>query len=204
MRSQLVKVHDEISSLSGAIEVWQDGWERKLIIGGATQSIFRLDGKDRGYWPHLVPQKSIDSALILGLGGGTVARILRRKWPQVKIVGIELDPVVVRVATSYFGLDPETEVRTQDFRAVFHQDETYDLVIVDLYLGRSFLPAAEEKIFLSQLRRKLNPGGLVAFNRIPTSGNKSELAIFEANLRAIFKEVWTLKADYNLIYWGRK
>ena len=109
---------------------------------------------------------------------------------------------MVRVATSYLGLDAGTEVRTEDFRQALTTGETYDLVVVDLYSGNKFVPTAEQDDFLTQLPRLLNPGGLVGFNRIPSFSSRGELAVFEDKLRDIFREVWIAKADYNLIYWS--
>ena len=45
------------------------------------------------------------SALILGLGGGSVARILRACHPKMRIVGVDKNPDVVRVARKSLGLD---------------------------------------------------------------------------------------------------
>lgn len=197
------KIYEENSPVSGKIEVWQHGAERKLLVNGATQSIYRLDGKERGYWVGLVPENEIKSALLLGLGGGTVARILRARWPGVRIVSYELDPAVVRVATSYFALDPATEVRVADFREALRAEERFDLIVVDLYSGHRFLKEAESEEFMMKLQDRLNSNGMVAFNRIPVLINKDQLSEFESCLRKIFKEVVVKKADLNLIYWGK-
>lgn len=201
-KSVQVRLHQESSPISGRIEVIQDGVERRLVIGGATQSIYRLDGTERGYWLGLIPKQRVNSALLLGLGGGTAARILGKRWPGVRVVSYELDPAVVRVATSYLGLDPSVQVRVEDFRQSFKDREKFDLVIVDLYRGHKFLPEAETPECMSQLRDKLNPGGMVAFNRIPAF-DRNDLDSFEGRLRSIFNKVWVSQADLNLIYWGQ-
>lgn len=214
MRLALDKLFETESALSGKIEVWQDGVERKLVIGGATQSIYRVDGSERGYWLGLIPQEKVwhglvpeekvGSALILGLGGGTAAQLLRRRNPEVAIVAYEIDPEVVRVARSYFALDPQTEVRVDDLRQALTTPERYDLVVVDAYTGHQFAEAAEEPQFLAGIRSKLNPGGWAAFNRIPSLTNRSVLRRFEDNLREVFSNIIVKKADLNLIFWARQ
>lgn len=141
-RSARTKLYSVHSAISGEIEVWQKGVERELRVNGSRQSILRLDGSSRGYWKKLVPETEVKRALILGLGGGTVVKYLRQRWPEVKVVGYELDPEVVRVATAYFDLDPQTKVIISDFREVLKTSEIYDLIIVDLYHGANFIDGA--------------------------------------------------------------
>lgn len=198
-----VKLYSSHSDISGEVEVWEQGVERKLKIGGATQSILRTDGIERGYWLGQVPGTSVKSALILGLGGGTVARILRKKWPWVKIVAYEIDPTVVRVAKEFFNLDPATEVRIASAEEAFKTKEKFDLVTVDVYKGYEYFPLAESEDFIKSIHDKLNPGGLASFNRVKAFG-MGNLGPFEAKLKLFFPEVWKAKASLNLVYWGKK
>lgn len=201
-RSAQTKLYQLSSPISGEIEVWQVGVERQLLVNGSRQSIYRLDGSSRGYWKKLVPESEVRSALILGLGGGTAAKYLRKRWPGVRILGYEIDPEVVRVATAYFDLDKGVEVRTEDFRNALKLRELFDLIIVDLYQGSKFIPEAEDFMFIKSLLGKLNSGGIVAFNRSPMFSDRAELIEFEKTLHSLFKTVRKEKADLNVIYWG--
>ena len=53
----------------------------------------------------LLPPARRRSVLILGLGGGSVARIVRALAPRAEIVGVELDSEVVGAAREHFDLD---------------------------------------------------------------------------------------------------
>lgn len=203
IRSVRTRLYCTESPVSGEIEVWQNGAERELLVNGSRQSIYRPDGSTRGYWKKLVPETEVKSVLILGLGGGTVAGYLRQRWPGIRIVGYELDPEVVRVATAYFDLDRETEVRTEDFREALKTKEVFDFIIVDLYHGSKFISEAGEERFIRSLPKKLNPGGKAAFNRSPVFSGKGELGEFEKALRLVFPKVRKEKADLNIIYWGQ-
>lgn len=192
------------SDISGKTSVVQDGVERKLLVNGATQSILRIDGSERGYWLGMIPEQEIKSALLLGVAGGTIAKLLRKRWSEVRVVGYELDPVLVRVATSFFDLDSQLEVHVADARAAFEDPEKFEYIAVDLYSTWGYVPFAEELSFLKQIRDKLSPDGLVAFNRIPSSCHGEDLGYFADRLREVFSEVWIQEAEYNVIFWGRK
>jgi spermidine synthase len=77
------------------------------------------------------------SVLILGLGGGSAARLIRKLAPQAHIVGVERDPHVVRAARRHFGLDGlGVEVVVGDASAVLTRERRrFDVVIEDIFVG---------------------------------------------------------------------
>lgn len=100
------------SPLSGRIRVLDVGRERRLVIDGSTFSVYRPDGNwrpvQREYWWHAlaaVPLPARPSVLFVGLGGGTQLHLLRERATPRRITVIERDPLIVRVATRWFGLD---------------------------------------------------------------------------------------------------
>src|SRR5579875_2945345 len=58
-----------------------------LLLDGAVQSI-APGGEAGGYWPLLLPPARPESALVLGLGGGTVARLLMERFGPLPIAGV--------------------------------------------------------------------------------------------------------------------
>jgi spermidine synthase len=199
----LKPIFETESNISGKISVFQDGVERKLVVNGATQSIYRSDGSERGYWMGMVPESQVKSVLLLGVGGGTIAKLLRRRWPEVRIVGYELDPVLVSVATSFFDFDEKMELHLEDARKSFENTEKFDYIAVDLYKDHKYVTFAEEPLFLQKIKFKLSTAGVSSFNRIPDSSHGRELEYFESRLRAVFGEVWSQLAEQNFIYWAR-
>ena len=100
------------SRLSGKIRVVDRGKERQLMVHGEVLSVYPLDGNwtrvRREYWWKALafielPRRP--SALLIGLGGGTQIHLLHRLTSPRQITVIERDPVIVRVATEWFGLD---------------------------------------------------------------------------------------------------
>jgi spermidine synthase len=112
----------------------------------------------------------INSALVLGLGAGGVARLIRKTHPHCAITGVEWDPVVVTIARHYFALQPHANLNIVQGDAVNYllqyQGPPFDLIVVDLFYEHLVPPAAETDAFLLALDRNLAPGGLLLYNRV--------------------------------------
>ena len=126
--------------------------------------------------------------LILGLGGGTVARQLLRFVPGVRIVGVEIDDGVVDLARRHLHLDPSVDVVVADaYDYLASTTEKFDAVIDDLFLTgetdvvRSRVPDGDT---LKLLRARLAPGGVVVANLITDKGDHADV---RAKARAGFR-----------------
>lgn len=114
--------------------------------------------------------KSELKVLILGYAGGTVGKILRAGAPasmRVEIDAVEIDPVVSDLSTRYFGVTPEErQLFTMDGRSFVQLTEkTYDLVIIDAYSQEIYIPPhMMTQEFFGEVRSRLTPEGVVAFN----------------------------------------
>lgn len=196
------KIYEVSSPISGKVAVWEDRWLRRLVIWGVVQSVYRLRGWEQGYWSGMIPDRKISSALILGMGGGTVANLLRKKWPDVRVVAYEIDPVIAQVAKKYFNLDPKTEVRIEDYVGSFKTPEKFDLIVVDLYFGSKFLEDAKKEEFFRKVSEKLAPDGAVSVNRVSEAG-EGELKRMDQVMEKVFKKTWQVRVGGNIIYWGQ-
>ena len=93
-----------------AIEIVEEGGVRVLQIGGsAIQSAMRLDAPDRieldyvrAMMAFLLFHPDPREVLMVGLGGGSMARFIHQRMPQTRVTVIEIDPGVVTVARKYF------------------------------------------------------------------------------------------------------
>lgn len=88
------------------------GNERRLMVHGEILSIYPLNGNwrplRREYWwkaLEAVPLPPRPNVLLVGLGGGTQVHLLYRLSDPRSITVIERDPVIVRIARQWFGLD---------------------------------------------------------------------------------------------------
>src|SRR5258708_11504860 len=81
------------------VRIGEDGGRAALLVDGVVQSISPEDGLvGGGYWAAMVPDDPPRNALILGLGGGTIARLVQTRWGEVPIVGVDDDAEIVETA----------------------------------------------------------------------------------------------------------
>jgi spermidine synthase len=109
--------------------------------------------------------------LVLGLGGGSVARVLRALAPEARIVGVEIDRDVVAAARAHLGLDAlGVEVILGDALSVLREERRrFDLVVEDAFVGPTRTirkPDGFPEPLLTLARRRLSPGGLIVCNTI--------------------------------------
>jgi spermidine synthase len=133
----------------------------------------------------------IRDVLVIGGGGGVVPMVFKQSYP-VSIDVVEIDPKVVEVAEKWFSLQQDERLRVfvEDGRMFIHNTKKhYDLVVVDVYTAGDRIPFhLTTREFLSQVRGRLRPQGIVAINLISAlQGSKSQLFWAELNtFRTIF------------------
>lgn len=159
----------EVRRTARGLELRLDGTlaSRHLAAGAGTGPVW-----DALALPLLaLPPARRRSALLLGLGGGSVARVLRALAPGLRIVGVELEPAVVAAARDHLGLDAlGVEVVIGDAAAALRAERRrFDLVVEDVFIGSTRdvrKPAGFPEPVLSLARRRLAPGGLLVSNTI--------------------------------------
>ncbi len=128
-----------------------------------------------GYWELMLPASPNvcpRSALLLGLGGGTIAALLARRCPTTQMIGVERDETVLATAYAELGLGdiPRLAVVVSDaFTWVAAQANSsaadhYDLICLDLFEGGRLALGALGTPFLRQVGALLAPGGLLTVN----------------------------------------
>ena len=139
-------------------------------------------------------KSEIRNVLILGLGGGTVAKLIRKYWPGAKITGVDIDPIIVELGRKYLNLDGDIEIKIQD--AAKFVPGRYDLVIVDLYRGDEFPKKFEDEKFLKSLTKNK----LIIFNRLYYKEKKIKALEFGKKLQKIFSKVNYFYPVSNLMF----
>jgi spermidine synthase len=143
------------------------------------------------------------TALILGLGAGSAVSSLRKVWPEISITAVEIDPVMLEVGKTYFGLESDSKLNivNQDaFLWLEHKNGGYDVLLVDLYVGRNIPQEANTKAFIKKIQQHLNPGGVGLFNRLVLKGELARVESFYAKLRSVFGQVVILKTPANKVF----
>lgn len=185
-----------VSRFNGKIEVWRYGSQISLRVDGLTQS----GGLMEEIWEKAMKEvhkrqatsDKMNRVLILGLGGGTAAKAAKRYWPQARITGVDIDPIMVEMGEKYLGLAGVTKIRANAAEWIKRVGQKFDLVIVDLYRGMTVPKFSAGEIFLKQLQRV---GRTVLFNRLKLKGQNNK--VFKDKLRRIWGQVKIIKTPAN-------
>jgi spermidine synthase len=165
-----------------------------IQAGGLTQS----GGIVESIWKSTLKQikkDNVNSILILGLGGGTLAKLLRKKYPTAKITGLEIDPMMIELGKKYLELDKyDIDIKIKDTNKF--KFGKYDLVIVDMYSGDNFPKEFESEEFLN----KLTNYKLVIINRLYFGDKRPDTVRFGNKLEKIFKKVTWFYPEANLMF----
>ncbi len=130
--------------------------------------------------------------LLIGLGGGCVAR----NWAEAgwRVKAVEIDPVVARLAASCFGLRPEeAEVHIIDGRNYLNRTgPPFEVIILDAF-GSSSIPwhLTTAEVF-HLIRARLTDDGLLAVNVEVLGWEDPLLQSLALTLRSSFSHVIAL------------
>ena len=203
------KVLEEVeSSINGRLTVIKDlAWGTYIKGGGLTQS----GGVAEKIWKTSLKKvkgqkQDVKNCLILGLGGGGNAKIVRKNWPDSKIVGVDVDPIIVSLGKKYLGLDEsEVEIVIQDafeFLTTNYQLPTtnFDLICVDMYIGDKIPEKFETDKFINLVKSLLADNGVAVFARLYYGDKRREAELFHRKLIQAFKKVRPTYPEANVMF----
>lgn len=173
--------------------------ERILLLDGTAQTVANGPTLARNGFAYARlmtaaarAHESRGRALLLGLGGGTLARSLSGLGYQVDAV--ELDPELVSIARRFFALGSETNVHVADARAFVEraraQKRHYELIVIDV-AGAGHHPAHVYSLeSFEAMAPLLGPSGLLAVNMIVRTNPVDDFGrAVVSSLRKTFPEV---------------
>jgi spermidine synthase len=167
--------HDEY----GTIEVIEDGGQRSLHFGSDPKqsSMFLHDpwrlalSYTRAMMAPLLFNPQPQRILLLGLGGGSLAKFLLHHIPDCHIDAVELREKVVKLAYGYFQLPEDERLNVViDDASVFVRmsDHTrfsnYDLILVDAFEAKGISRSVCGISFYDHCRERLASDGLLSMN----------------------------------------
>lgn len=159
-----------------AIEIVEEDGVRVLQIGGAAiQSAMRLDAPDRIELDYvramltflLLCPKPRD-VLMVGLGGGSLARFIHQKMLGTRVCVVEIDPGILAVARKYFHF-PEGDARLEivigdGAEVVPRRPSSCDVLVVDGFIGGSPAKGLCAQAFYEAAFAALREGGVMVAN----------------------------------------
>ncbi|HVK93865.1 MAG TPA: fused MFS/spermidine synthase [Noviherbaspirillum sp.] len=115
----------------------------------------------------LVP--NLKDIVLIGLGGGQQAKFIYRRLPETRLVAVEIDPDMVRIARSHFNVPADDDrlsvVVGDGCDYIKNHPRSCDVLLVDGYDQTFNVPnslVGEE--FYRACYRALRPGGVIALN----------------------------------------
>lgn len=135
-------------------------------------------------------------ALIIGLGGGSMAKKYHQEFPEMEIDSIEIDPDVVEVARQFFHFQegPHQRVHNGDGRAFLARaQDRFDLILLDAYYADNMPFHLITWEFFETAHRKLTAEGVLAVNLIGSIRGPESTTIRAAikTLGRVFPHVYT-------------
>jgi len=167
--------HDD----EGIIEVVDSNGERALHFGSsARQSSMLLSDPNhlnslyaRAMMGLLLFTEQPREVLMIGLGGGSLAKFLLHHFYDCKLKIVEYRSSVLKIARSHFGLpfDQRMKIKIgcgaqhvlQESRTI---EEHYDLIMVDAYDHAGMVNEVSSLGFFDNCRTLLNKNGLLVIN----------------------------------------
>ena len=199
----------ETESSDNYIQVVQDGstFELSLNEGHATHSIYDpTQLLTRGPWDYfmvaplfnpLTGPAQIDSALLIGLAGGTVSKQLTAAYGPIPIDGVEIDAEIARVGRDYFAMtEPNLNVIIEDGRYVLKtSNEQYDLIGVDAY-KQPYIPfQLTTREFFEEVSDRLTPDGVAVINVGRTDTDYRLVDVIASTMRDVFPNVYVIDTE---------
>ena len=165
-----------------AIEIVEEDGVRVLQIGGdAIQSAMRLSEPDaieldyvRAMMAFLLFCPDPREVLMVGLGGGSMARFIHGRMTGTRVAVAEIDPGVVTVARKYFHF-PEEDERLQILvgdgaEVVAARPASCDVLVVDGFVNGRVADSLCTRSFYAAAFAALRTSGVMVANFMADDG----------------------------------
>lgn len=156
---------------------------RYLQFGIYEQTAMRLSDPDYLHYEYTrtimagfaFAHPPVKKVLMLGLGGGAMARFITGKFPEATLDIIEIDPLVVDVAKKYFGFKPgkHGNIFIGDGRQLLRKSKVkYDIIILDAYKAGEIPFHLTTREFIQSVKDHVAPGGVAVVHLWAEYANK--------------------------------
>lgn len=158
-------------------EVRSAGKTRRLYSNGVFHSQYRPYCKLLGgIWDLLVLPaffygvEDIRRILVLGVGGGAIIHQLHWYFQVDEIIGVELNPVHIKIAKTHFGVKPQhASIQQADAKQWLesYQGPAFDLIIDDVFGekdGEPIRAIPADKKWFGLLEKNIVNNGLIVIN----------------------------------------
>ncbi|MBI5238846.1 MAG: fused MFS/spermidine synthase [Elusimicrobia bacterium] len=177
--------------------------QRYLLVNGTSQSVARLPDMESESqyiraleWAPLARPRA-RRALVIGVGAGLLPSAWERRH-GLTVDAVDIDPDIVAAAREHFAYRPRGQVFIEDGRLFLERrGDRYGLIALDAFSSESPPYHLFSREALSAMRRRLEPGGMLAVNIVSllrAPGDEAWLSVHRT-LRTVFPEVRAFAAS---------
>ena len=193
-----------VTSKGSMVTLWSESGIRHTVFDSTNPHMPGLEYA-RNMLAVLAFCPQPQSCLVLGLGGGSIPRMLLTARPQMNVDAVEIDPAVVKLAAEYFDIRalPRFTIHLDDAAAFLRRCSTrYSVVIVDTYVGDEFADQCTTREFIEDAAKCLLDEGVLAVNWLSDDLRTRERLL--NNLTSIIGTVWELPCPEsgNVLYFA--
>ncbi len=148
--------------------------------------------------------------LVLGVGGGTVVQMLHDMFPGSAIDGVDIDPVMMEIGKTYFGLSdiPKLDLHVCDAKDFVEKKSlryTYGLILIDIFNANQNPDFLLDENFIKNIKRFSATSHTVIINYSHYGQFRKKSASLMSRLQRHFRYVRGLIIQDNIaIYAGSR
>ena len=200
-----IELLQQTPSFYGQIQVVRKDGIKMLLVDGIGQNYVVDHGEYTTPYINFiatVPQlldandTAVQNALVIGLGAGQLPMLLQQRGITTDIV--EIDPLIVSMAETYFGFEAEAErIHNIDGRVFLSRSSnTYDYIVLDAFNADQVAWHLISKQALALARSRLSQHGLLAIN-FTSITNGDDVASLHHTLQQVFPHVRGFALNYD-------
>lgn len=145
---------------------------------------------------------NVESLLVIGLATGTVPRQYITVYGDIRIDGVEIDPVIIRAGEQYFDMNqismPSLTSYAEDGRYILNQlDNTYTVIGIDAYRP-PYIPWHLTTVeFFQEIRDHLTDDGVMVINVGRTDTDRRLVDALTNTLSYVFPSIHAMDVPYS-------
>ena len=123
-------------------------------------------------WQLLQRQNTPLTVSLLGIGGGDIIRYLQMAFPLIKIVAVDNEPKIAKIASEYFLIRPDQKQLTlqiEDAKEFIKKPQRHDLLLIDIVENNKLPGFLSEDSFWKNCKESLSENGIMIANIVPES-----------------------------------
>jgi len=122
-----------------------------------------------------------------------------------KYLNLNRYEIEIEIEDAYSYVNQKSKIKYKKYRSKIknlktEEKERYDLILVDLYVGRNYPEKFESEVFLKLVLELLSPSGVTVFNRLYFGDKRPQAVKFGNRLEKVFSKVDWVYPEANLMF----